>query len=216
VNSSSTTRLEAFSDGVFAIAITLLILEIKVPDADELRMAGGLWPALALRWPNYAGYALSFLVIGVMWANHHALFEYIRHVNRALMVANLFLLMGVGFVPFPTAVLAEHLADPGTRVDATIFYGATLVFTSLTFNVLWAVGRWRGRLLGPDPRLSGIRTITRRYAVALPCYVAAALLALVNVWLSLTIHLLLALWNGFSERSPEPDASGRRPSKNLT
>jgi len=201
MNTSSTTRLEAFSDGVFAIAITLLVLEIKVPGHDELLAAGGLWPALAQRWPNYLGYVLSFLVIGVMWANHHALFEYIRRVNRTLMVANLLLLMGVGFLPFPTAVLAEHLADPTTRTDATVFYGATLVFTSVTFNALWAVGRWRGRLLAAEPPAAAIRTITRRYLVALICYAAATGLALVNVWFSLAVHFVLALWNGFSERA---------------
>lgn len=201
MNTSGTTRLEAFSDGVFAIAITLLVLEIHVPGREELRAAGGLWPALALLWPNYVGYVLSFLVIGVMWANHHALFEYIRRVNRTLMVANLFLLMGVGFLPFPTAVLAEHLADPATRSEAAVFYGATLVFTSLTFNVLWTVGRWHGHLLGREPSEHGVRTITRRYAVALPCYAAATAIALINVWLSVAIHLILALWNGFSERA---------------
>jgi uncharacterized membrane protein len=196
---SSTTRLEAFSDGVFAIAITLLVLEIKVPVPDELRAAGGLWPALGQRWPSYVGFALSFVVIGVMWANHHAVFEYISRVNRTLMIANLFLLMGVSFLPFPTAVLADHLADPSMRASATAFYGATLVFTSATFNVLWWVGRPRAHLLGTDQE-RGVRVITRRYAVALVCYAAATGVAFVNVWLSLSIHLGLALWNGFSER----------------
>jgi uncharacterized membrane protein len=143
---ASTNRLEAFSDGVFAIAITLLVLEIKVPSAEELRVAGGLWVALAQRWPNYVAYVLSFLVIGVMWANHHSLFEYIGRVNRTLIVSNLFLLMGVSFLPFPTAVLAAHLADPSMRVSATAFYGATLIFTSMTFNALWWVGRSQGLL----------------------------------------------------------------------
>lgn len=129
------------------LAITLLILEIRVPTASELH--GGLWRALAQRWPNYVGYTLSFVVIGLMWANHHALFAYIRRVDRALILANLLLLMGVAFVPFPTAILAEHLADHETRTAATVFYGASLVFASLSFNLLWCVGRWQARLLGP-------------------------------------------------------------------
>lgn len=91
MNSSDTNRLEAFSDCVFSIAISLLVLEIKVPGKDELLSAGGLWSALGHRWPNYLGYVLSFLVIGVMWANHHALFEYIKRVDRPLIVANLLL-----------------------------------------------------------------------------------------------------------------------------
>src|SRR5271163_2981964 len=89
-----TNRLEAFSDGVFAIAITLLVLEIRVP-ASDIHTASELWAVLGEKWPSYVGYALSFLVIGVMWINHHALFEYIKRVNRPLLVANLLLLMGV-------------------------------------------------------------------------------------------------------------------------
>jgi uncharacterized membrane protein len=197
---ASTNRLEAFSDGVFAIAITLLVLEIKVPSAEELRVAGGLWVALAQRWPNYVAYVLSFLVIGVMWANHHSLFEYIGRVNRTLIVSNLFLLMGVSFLPFPTAVLAAHLADPSMRVSATAFYGATLIFTSMTFNALWWVGRSQG-LLEADSRDPGVRVITKRYVAALICYVTATGLAFISVELSLAIHLALALWNGFSERA---------------
>jgi TMEM175 potassium channel family protein len=204
-STASASRLEAFSDGVFAIAITLLVLEIKVPHHDELHSAGGLWRALEHRWPSYFGYVLSFLVIGVMWINHHTLFEYIRRVNRPLLVANLLLLMGVAFLPFPTAVLAEHLADPSTRAAATAFYGATLVFTSLTFNVLWWVGRRETALMGDELSKQGVNTITRRYAVAFACYVAATALAYVNVWLSLAIHFILALWNGLSERTAKGD-----------
>ncbi|HEX2790501.1 MAG TPA: TMEM175 family protein [Steroidobacteraceae bacterium] len=205
MSSADTARLEAFSDGVFAIAITLLILEIRVPSTIELTQAGGLWPALAQRWPNYVGYALSFLIIGIMWANHHALFRYIRRVDRPLMLANLLLLMGVGFLPFPTAILAEHLADQAARTQATVFYGATLIFTSLTFNLVWWTGRWRGRLLGSDWHEPGLRTITRRYAFGPISYVVATGLAFVNVWLSLGVHLAVALWNARSER-PEPPA----------
>jgi uncharacterized membrane protein len=157
MSSQDTARLEAFSDGVFAIAITLLILEIKVPGASEIRELGGLWAALAQRWPSYVGYVLSFLIIGIMWANHHALFEYIRRVDGPLILANLLLVMGVGFLPFPTAVLAQHLADPAARTQATAFYGATLIFTSITYNILWWTGRWRGRLLGTELHRQGCR-----------------------------------------------------------
>jgi uncharacterized membrane protein len=135
-----------------------------------------------------------------MWINHHVLFEYIKRVNRPILVVNLLLLMGVGFLPFPTAVLAEHLGDPSSRSTATAFYGATLVFTSITFNLLWWVARSGRSLLGAGVSHHGLRTITIRYAVALACYAAATGMAYVNVWISLSIHLILALWNGFSER----------------
>ena len=197
---STTRRLEAFSDNVFSIAITLLILEIKIPSADEVHGAGGLWPALAARWPNYIGYLMSFLVVGVMWTNHHAIFEYLRRINRKLIIANLFLLLGISFLPFPTAVLADHLSDESTRNAATVFYGATLAYTSLMFNILWWVGRSEERFVESSMPEHGRRTITLRYAVALVAYVLATLLAFVNVWLSLAIHLLLTAWNAFSER----------------
>jgi len=202
---SNTQRLEAFSDNVFSIAITLLILEIKIPTADEIHGAGGLWPALGTRWPNYIGYLLTFLVVGVMWANHHATFEYLRRVNRKVVVANLFLLLGISFLPFPTAILADHLGDESTRNAATAFYGAALVYVSLTFNALWWVGRSEQRFVDASMPEHGRRTITLRYAVALICHVIATLLAFVNVWLSLAIHLLLTWWNAFSERKKKSE-----------
>jgi uncharacterized membrane protein len=193
---------------VFGIAITLLILEIRLPDIHELHSSGGLWPVLWQRWPSYLGYVLSFLVIGFMWANHHALFVYIRRLARALILSNLLLMMGLAFVPFPTAILAEHLTDPETRTAATVFYGATLVYTSLAFNALWWTGRWRRRLLGKDVADEGVRTITRGYTAALFCYSAATALAFVNVWLSLGVHLVLALWNALSKRAWPQSACG--------
>jgi len=200
MTSTSTNRLEAFSDGIYAFAITLLVLEIKAPTAHELEFGHGLWPALARRWPNYVGFLLSFFIIGIMWINHHAVFVYIRRADRRLMLANLLLLVGVSFLPFPTAILAEHLADPATRTAATVFYGATLVFNSGTYNLLWWAGRTRPQLMDSNLDRKGLRTITTRYTLAFFCYAAATCLALVNVWLSLMIHLALGLTNARSER----------------
>jgi hypothetical protein len=98
----STDRLEAFSDGVFAVAATLLVLNLKVG-------SGGLAHALAKQWPHYATYVVSFLTIGIIWLNHHAQFHRIDHPDRTLMVINLFLLMFVTLIPFPTGLLADHL-----------------------------------------------------------------------------------------------------------
>lgn len=200
MSSPETARIEAFSDGVFAIAITLLILEIRIPVAAEIEQLGCLWPALASRRPGYVAYVVSFLIIGIMWANHHTLFEYIRKLDRPLMLANLLLLMGLGFLPYPTAILAAQLADPAARTAATVFYGATLIFTSLTFNLLWWAGRWRYRLLAPFVDPHGVRTLTRRYAFGPVSYGIATALAFIKVWLSLAAHLAVALWNTFSER----------------
>jgi len=199
---AETTRLEAFSDGVFAIAITLLILEIKVPTGAETQ-DHGLWRALLERWPSYVGYAISFVTIGIMWVNHHALFTYIRRVDRALLLANLLLLMTISFLPYPTAVLAEHLPDADSRTPAAVFYGGTLVVIAISFNVLWWAGRGRRRLIGADAHPEGMRTITFRYGMGPVSYGIATAVALVNVWASLAIHLCLALLYALSERRVE-------------
>ena len=200
MSDTTTARLEAFSDGVFAIAITLLILEIKVPGAGEIELSGGLWTALTQRWPSYVGYLLSFLIIGIMWANHHALFTYIRRVDRRFIFANLLLLMTVGFLPFPTAVLAEHLADAAVRTQATVFYGGVLVLSALAFNAVWWSGVRGRRLLGTDFDEAGLRTISRRYALGPLSYAVATGVAAISVWLSLGIHLALALLYALPEQ----------------
>src|SRR5215470_6783917 len=129
----TTTRVEAFSDAVFAIAITLLILEIKVPHAE-----GGehLWTALAALWPSYLAFLVSFFVILVMWVNHHELIRMVEEVDYPFFFANGLVLLSVSFVPFPTAVLAEHLgtAEAG---PAMAFYCATFIPNSLAWGLLF-------------------------------------------------------------------------------
>src|SRR5947208_16798801 len=119
-----TARVEAFSDGVFAIAITLLILEIRVPPAGG---AGGLWAGLLALWPSYVAFLLSFFVVLVMWVNHHELMRLVRVVTYPLLFANGLLLLTVTFVPFPTAVLAQHLATPEATVAVAFYYGTFAV-----------------------------------------------------------------------------------------
>ena len=196
---TETNRLEAFSDGVFAIAITLLILEIKVPQTTEIAVAG-LSSVLLSRWPAYLGYVISFLTIGIMWANHHTLFTYIRRADRPFIMANLFLLMMVSFLPFSTGVLAEHLAEPDSRVAATVFYGITLVLIAIGFNGVWLYGIRGRRLLGPDIVEQGVQTITSRYRLGPIGYLVATATAFVSVWLSLAIHTALAMLFAKSEK----------------
>src|SRR5438270_13814781 len=105
--SSETSRIEAFSDGVFAIAITLLILDVHVPTISQ----GPLGAALRRQWPTYIAYLISFAFIGIMWVNHHRLFNHIRRSDNGLMFLNLLLLLGVSAVPFPTALLARGQND---------------------------------------------------------------------------------------------------------
>ena len=129
----SSSRLEAFSDGVLAIAITLLILEVRVPDAEP----GGLTAALAHEWPSYAAYALTFVIIGIMWVNHHELFDNIEVVTRSLMFLNIFLLMTIAFLPFPTALMAEYLREGENSHIATAVYGLNMTLIGVGFLVIW-------------------------------------------------------------------------------
>lgn len=130
----TTTRLEAFSDGVFAIAATLLILEIKVPEAGK----GRLQHDLVQQWPSFASFAVSFLVIGILWVNHHAIFRYITHADRTVLFLNLGLLMAVSFLPYPTALMATYVrADDSNAHVAAFVYSATMFSLSICWNVMW-------------------------------------------------------------------------------
>ena len=129
---SETSRIEAFSDGVFAIAITLLILEIKIPAPGSAKLS----LQLVNQWPAYVSFFISFAFIGIMWVNHHRLFTHIVRSDDTLLILNLVLLLGVVAVPFPTAVLAIHLGQPDQRT-AVILYNATYVFIAAFFNLLW-------------------------------------------------------------------------------
>jgi len=202
---SSTIRLELFSDGVFAIAIMLLVMEIKLPSHMDLQRMGGPWSALAQQWRDYVGCTLTFAIMGVLWANHHAMFEQIRRVDRWLLLSNMFLMMGVGFLPYATVVLAENLGDARAQTSATLFYGATLIFCSFAYNALWWSAAWRRRLVANHLDMIGVRTISRRNAASLAGTMVATATAFANVWLSLAIHLGLAFWNATIEH-PEPDA----------
>ena len=199
--SESTTRLEAFSDGVFAIAITLLILEIKVPHADH-----GLWNGLAALWPSYVAFVMSFVVILIMWVSHHGLMRMIEGVNYPILFANGLLLLTVTFVPFPTAVLAEHLATHEAR-SAVAFYCASFAVNGLVWNLLFRT-MVRSGCLRPQVDAATISGVRRAYYLGLSVYLAAAVLAFVQPWLGLGLNISLwVLWIRLGYRShPERSA----------
>jgi uncharacterized membrane protein len=150
--SATTQRLEAFSDGVIAIAITLLVLEISVPDAPE----GKLFDQLLDNWASYAAFALSFVVIGIMWVSHHSMFERIARVDRGLLFSNLLLLLGIAFLPFPTALLAAYVEDGGSNASvAAAIYSAVMALIGVAFIGLWVHLTRHPELLvaGVDPAL---------------------------------------------------------------
>ena len=189
-NTTETSRLEAFSDGVLAIAITLLVLDIPVP-SDE---GGDLGLELRHAWPHYVAFVTAFLTIAVMWANHHDLFRIIDKTDRGLMLANAFLLVSISFLPFPTGVLAEHMRDTGSnRQAALLTYGGTMFVIAIAYNVLWRYVRARG-LLRADLPPSAVDGVTRAYNSALTVYGAALLLSFFNAWVSIAVWLGLAVF----------------------
>jgi uncharacterized membrane protein len=191
-----TGRVEAFSDGVFAIAMTLLVLDVKVPKPQDLG-PGGLAAALRSQWPVFLAYLTSFTTILVMWVNHHILFGRIRRVTPVFLFLNGFLLLFVTFVPFPTALVAEYIERPDARL-AAMTYSGTFVALAISFNALWHYAAWNKRLLDPRVDESSIAEITRQYSLGVPLYLAAFLLAPFSVRASLALCLLLAVFFGFT------------------
>jgi len=189
---SETTRIEAFSDGVFAIAITLLIIEIKVPPEGTLP-PGGLPAALLHLWPSYLGFTMSFTTIGIMWANHHNIFKLVGRADPLFIALNTLLLMCISVLPFPTGVLAEYVRIPEEQKAAALFYGGWLTFTACVFCSLWFyASRW-GRLLSERADPAIVRSITARFLPGPALYLAATLLALWSVKASLLVHAGLAV-----------------------
>ena len=184
---------------MFAIAITLLILEVKVPHATA---GESLVRALLLLWPSYLGYVISFVTLGIMWANHHAMLTYIARADRFFLLLHVFFLMFIAFVPFPTAVLAEHLPYPDTRRTAVAFYSAVAVVIALAYNAVWWYAIAGRRLLDAKADPEAVRTITRRYAVGPVSYLVSFGLAFVNVWASLAVHGVLLILYLLPERKP--------------
>ena len=188
-----TTRVEAFSDGVFAIAITLLVLEIRVP--EQVVGGAGLARALADLWPSYLAFFTSFATIGIMWVNHHRLFTLIRRCDHWLLVANLCLLLWVSFLPFPTAVVARSLTgSPQAARTAALFFSGTFVAVAVAFNLLWRYAAARGHLLDESISVESIRAQTKQYAFGPLWYLAAFALAFVSVPASLGLNVVLALF----------------------
>jgi uncharacterized membrane protein len=170
------TRTEAFSDGVFAIAITLLILEIKVPHPHEMSSNRSLAHELLRLWPSAIAFVTSFATILIIWVNHHGLFSLLHRIDTRCMIVNGVLLLLVTFIPFPTAVLAEHLDGPGARTAAALYCG-TFSLVGLGFNLLLYCGTSRPALLRSDLTAADIAKIRRAYYLGTIIYVAATVIA---------------------------------------
>ena len=199
-----TARLETFSDGVFAIAATLLILDVRLPPDGSV--AHGLLEI----WPSYAAYVLAFLTIGIMWINHHTIFKQIDRIDRTFLMINVFFLMVIAFVPFPTRILAEHLQHDATA--AAFFYGLTMTLMAVIYNVLWLYAARGRRLIAADADQRVVSGITRAFKPGVPIYAIATLSALISSWLAFGLFELIALFYvlessifGRSEQQPLAD-----------
>jgi uncharacterized membrane protein len=185
-----TGRLEAFSDGVFAIGITLLVLELKVPPIPP---TGGtnhsLGPALWQQWPSYFSLVTSFFTILIMWMHHHAIFRHVRRTDAWLHFVNGLLLLLITFVPFPTAVVALYLRTPAAST-AVVFYCATFVAIAIAFNLL-LLAALRPKLLAHAVPAEFVVRTKQSYLAGPPAYLLALLAAFYSVRLSLTICTLL-------------------------
>jgi uncharacterized membrane protein len=200
-----TGRVEAFSDGVFAVAITLLVLNIKIPGIDlspsDLPNDTQLWHALLNEWPMLAAYATSFATIGVMWLNHHRLYSHIKRTNTVLMLLNLLLLLIIVFIPVPTALVSEYLVRPDVHA-AALLYSGTNVILAVCFNLLWHYASYHNRLLAKNADTRAVRDISRQYLFGPLVYLIAFVLALFNTPASIILNFLLALFFALPPRLP--------------
>jgi uncharacterized membrane protein len=184
---SGTTRVEAFTDGVFAIAATLLILEISI-DSSHTKDLGS---ALLHLWPSYLAYVTSFITIGIIWMNHHTCVETIARVDRMFLFLNLLLLMTVSFLPFPTRLVAHYLQRPGEQT-AVYAYGATFVVMSIIYNMWWRYASTGRRLIGENVPKSRVKAITKAFNPGVPIYALTLLVAVFSPLASVFLTFAIA------------------------
>jgi uncharacterized membrane protein len=173
----SQARVGAFSDGVFAFAITLLILGIRIPHPTDADAHAGLLTLLTQQWRSYVAFVLSFMLVGINWANHRVMFSNFVRMNHALIWLNLlYLMVGVAFIPVPTAVLGEWSGSPQNQLVAAVFYGGVATVGGLLFNLLWWYGAYVAKLTIPELTKRQRRAHTLAWAPA--PFVVAALTAI--------------------------------------
>jgi len=184
-----TSRLEAFSDGVFAIAATLLVLELRVPSDTT-----ALGDALLRLWPAYAAYLVSFLTIGIIWVNHHTLLEHCRRVDRRFLYLNLMLLIAVGIVPFPTALVGQYILSEHGASAALLVYGHGAVLIAIAFTGVFLYATHDHRLMGDTESARRVRKEGRLFPIGLAAYSLGIALAFVAPIASLAVYGATALF----------------------
>jgi uncharacterized membrane protein len=186
-----TARLEAFSDGVFAIAITLLALNLQVPHVESNSAKWALASALFHQWPSYVAFVTSFFTVLIMWMNHHAVFKFVHKVNARILFANGILLLITTAVPFVTGLLSEYLNHQEAKIACAVYTGS-FVLISVAYNHLWRVVIKDRSLLREDISDHALQKITRNYSLGVPFYLAAFGASFINIYLA--IGICTALW----------------------
>jgi uncharacterized membrane protein len=202
----SPNRLEAFSDGVFAIAITLLVLDLHVPAPGS----GTLGHELLAQWPSYAAYVVSFFTIGIIWINHHAAFNRLRAVDHSILIWNLALLLTVGILPFTTSLMATYLKEgSGENLAAAIYGGSYLLMGAVFVGANRHILRSRARLLKEPMNPEAARRTLHFAALGQIPYLVATLLAFVSPYITIAICGACAIYYSFpiASRAGEDDHS---------
>jgi uncharacterized membrane protein len=204
-----TGRIEAFSDGVFAVAITLLVFDLKVPQplAGETFSITGLGSVLVHQWPSYLAFITSFATILIMWVSHHSIFKLVDKSDKAFLFANGLLLMLVTVVPFPTSLVSEYLTTPAAATACAVYAGIFVVI-NLAYNLLWWIITHH-RLLNPAISPAQVRVLTRNFLLGFPAYMLATLLAFLSPYVSIAICSGLWIFWAFTsfENNPITTAS---------
>lgn len=183
-----TSRLEAFSDGVFAVAITLLVLDLHVPGGENL------WHQLKQEWPQFAAFFVSFWVIGIIWVNHHGLLDHLKRVDRPVLYLNLLVLMTVVFIPFSTALMADHLKSGADENVAALVYALAFLAMGMAFGLLWTYVTRHRASLGVELRDEQVRRTTATFLIGNPFYLAAVIVSFISPALVFIIVAAVAVY----------------------
>ncbi len=188
-----TGRIEAFSDGVFAIAITLLALELPFPHIEHIKDNATLTKAFLNNWTAYLAFVLSFFSILIMWINHHVIFNHIHRTSNGIMFANGFMLLLVAAVPYPTSLIAEYFNTPAEN-SAVAVYAGLFIIINIAYNWLWYEASKKKQYLKHDVSPNTIKSLKRIYLSGFPAYVLSFIVAFFSATLSLALCMLLWIY----------------------
>jgi uncharacterized membrane protein len=200
-------RLAGLTDGVFAIAITLLALEVTVPILGRGAGRSALVTALVEQWPSYASYMVTFFLVGAYWFNHHRMFNLLKGVDHRFLVLNIFFLMATAIIPFPNHLIAEYLLEPEQQGVAVSVYGMAMLALAVMFNLVWRYAGRRQRLIRSDCDPELVRKVLNSYLVGPAIYMIGLVLSFFAPIVSLVIFLLVPVGYLFEGPIAKVDAA---------